>query len=259
MTLVVAGDVDATALQTMLDGLFGAWHAPAATAAPPPVVQAQPIAHRMLLVDRPGAAQSDVRIGLVGPARADRRYYAFEVLASTLGGGFTSRLNQRLREQLGITYGVSSAMDWRTARGPFTIATAIQTPSTAQGIGEVLKLVDDVAGHDVPAAELDKAKQNLIRALPAKFETNAGTANAFAELVLLGRPDDFYTHYADAVRKITAADVRAAAKALLPASQLTIAIVGDLGKVRAELDKLGFGEAALLDAYGEPLAKPDVK
>jgi zinc protease len=252
MTLVVAGDIDTLALKAELDASLGAWTAPGAIPPPRPVATPQPLVHRMLLVDRPGAAQSDVRFGLVGPAHNDKRYYAFEVFASTLGGGFTSRLVQRLREQLGITYGAGAGMDWRVARGPFVISTAIQTPSTAQGIAETLKLVADLAEHDVPAAELDKSKQNLIRALPAMFETNAATAGAFAELALLGLPDNFYAHQAEAIRKVTAAEVRAAAKELVPAGKLAIAIVGDMTKVRAELDKLALGEPAVFDAYGLP-------
>src|SRR5690606_1931308 len=109
----------------------------------------------------------------------DPRYYSFEVLSSTLGGGFTSRLTQRLREQLGITYGARAGMDYRLARGPFLIATAIVTPETARGLGEIFKILDDLATKDVPAEELEKSKQNLIRALPAQFSTNAATAGAF--------------------------------------------------------------------------------
>ncbi|HUJ60217.1 MAG TPA: pitrilysin family protein [Kofleriaceae bacterium] len=253
MTLVVAGDVDPAALRAKLEAGLGAWK-PAGVVRPArPVATPARIAHRLWLVDRAGAAQSDVRIGLVGPDRHDRRYYAFEVLTSTLGGGFTSRLVQRLREQLGITYGAGAYMEWSVAPGPFVISTAIQTPSTAQGIAETMKILDDLAARDLPAAELDKSKHNLIRALPARFETNAATSEAFAELALLGLPDDFYAHYAAAIRGVSAADVKAAARALIPSGRMVIAVVGDMSKVRADLDKLGFGVPELRDLYGMPM------
>jgi zinc protease len=255
MTLVVAGDVDAAALQGKLDAGLGAWKVTGAKRPVRPVATAAKLKNRLLLVDRPGAEQSDVRIGLVGPERKDKRYYAFEVMTSTLGGGFTSRLVQRLREQLGITYGASAAMEWRLSTGPFVIASAIVTPATGQGIGEVIKILDDLTSNELSAEELEKSKQNLIRALPSSFETNASTAATFAELALHGLPDDYYAHYADGIRKVTAKDVKAVAKSLVPSGKMVISVVGDMSKVRGDLDKLGLGTPAMHDLYGLPVTK----
>jgi predicted Zn-dependent peptidase len=255
MTLVVVGDVDAAALQAKLDLGLGAWR-PAGVKAPalPAVTAGKPPA-RLLVVDRKDAAQSDVRIGMIGLDRRDPRFFAFEVLRTTLGDGFTSRLTQRLREQLGITYGARAAMDWRRRPGPFVIGSAIATPATGQGIREVLKLVDDLARIDVPGDELEKSKQNMIRASPERFDTNASTAATLAELALHGLPDDWYRGYAESVRKVTASEVRAVAGAALPASKLVVALAGDLAKIGADLGQLGLGAPALYDAYGRPLAK----
>ena len=255
MTLVVAGDVDPAALLAKLDGGIGAWK-PAAAKAPARVVATpQKSAHRLLLADRTGAAQSDVRIGLVGPDRKDKRFFQFEVLRTALGDGFTSRLTQRLREQLGITYGAGASMDWRLQPGPFVIGSAIVTAETAKGITETIKILDDLAATDVPAAELDKSRQNIIRALPAEFDTNASTSAAFAELALQGLPDDYYATYADEIRKVTAAEVKATAKALIPSGRMVISVVGDMSKVRAGLDQLKLGDPELHDLYGVPLKK----
>ena len=255
MTLVVAGDVDPKALQAKLDATLGAWKPAGAKRGKPVAAAGAKVANRLMLVDRVGAAQSDVRIGLLGPGRKDARFFAFEVYRTTLGDGFTSRLVQRLREQLGITYGANAAMDWRLARGPFVISTAIVTAATGQGISETLKMVEELTTTDVPAAELDKAKQNLVRALPARFGTNASTADSFAELALQGLPIDWYTRYADGIRKVTAKDVKAVAKAIVPSKSLIISIVGDLSKIRADLDKLGLGEPAMFDLHGAPVRK----
>jgi zinc protease len=255
MTLVVAGDVEPKALQAKLDTSLGAWK-PAGVKRPARITATPAkLANRLLLVDRPGAAQSDVRIGLLGPDRRDARFFAFEVYRTTLGDGFTSRLVQRLREQLGITYGARARMDWRIARGPFEISTAIVTAATGQGVSETLKMVDELTTADIPAAELDKSKQNLIRALPARFETNASTASAFAELALQDLPANWYARYADSVRKVTAKDVKAAARSIVPTRSLIISIVGDLSKVRADLDKLGLGDPAMFDPYGSALKR----
>ncbi|HEV7554182.1 MAG TPA: pitrilysin family protein [Kofleriaceae bacterium] len=251
MTLVVAGDVDTAKLVAKLTAGLGAWKQPGAgtmriTSSPLAVTK------RLQLADRPAAPQSDIRIGLVGIDRKDRRYYAFEVLTTVLGGSFSSRLNHRIREELGITYGIGASMDWRLQPGPFSISTAIVAPETAHGIAEALKIVDELATTDVPAAELDKAKQNMIRALPSQFESNGGVASSFADLAVFGLPDDWYAHYAAEVRKVAAADVKAIAKSAIPSGKLVIAIVGDLGKVRSELDKLKLGDPVMHDLYGVP-------
>lgn len=256
-TIVVAGDVEAAAITARFEATLGSWRAPGAKPAVPPRIADAKLARRLLLVDRPGAAQSDVRIGRIGPDRHDKRYFAFEVLRTILGDGFTSRLTQRLREQLGITYGAGAGMQWRKARGPFVIGSAIVTDKTALGITETIKILDDLAATDVSAEELDKAKQNLIRALPSEFETNGGTAAAFAELALHGLPDHWYAKFAGEIRKVTAAEVKAAAKALIPSGTMAIAIVGDLGKIRPELDKLGLGAPAAYDLDAARL--PDAK
>jgi zinc protease len=255
MTLVVVGDFQPAALRAKLDATLGAWKPAGAKKPQKPVVKPAKPASRLLLVDRKEAAQSDVRIGLVGLDRKDRRYYQFEVLATTLGGGFTSRLVQRLREQLGITYGAGSGMAYRLAPGPFVISTAIVTAETGRGLTEIFTMLDDLATKDVPADELEKSKQNLIRALPAQFETNDATANAFAELALFGLPDNWYASYAANVRRVTARDVKAAAKALIPSKNMVVSIVGDLAKIRADIDKLNLGTPAMHDLYGMPLAK----
>jgi zinc protease len=254
MTLVVVGDFEPAALRAKLNATLGAWKPAGAKKPTKPVVKPAKPASRLLLVDRKDAAQSDVRIGLVGLDRKDRRYYQFEVLSSTLGGGFTSRLTQRLREQLGITYGAGAGMDYRLAPGPFVISTAIVTAETARGLTEIFTILDDLVTKDVPADELDKSKQNLIRALPSQFQTNRSTAATFAELAIFGLPDNWYTTYAANIRKVSARDVKAAAKALIPSKNMVISIVGDLSKIRADIDKLGLGEPALHDLYGMPLA-----
>jgi zinc protease len=146
-------------------------------------------------------------------------------------------------------------MDYRLSPGPFVISTAIVTPETGKGLSEIIKILDDLATNDLPAEELDKSKQNLIRALPSMFGTNAATAGAFADLAVFGLPDNWYASYAANVRRVTAKDVKAAAKALIPSKNMVFAIVGDLAKIKAELDKLNLGEAAMHDLYGMPIAQ----
>ncbi len=255
MTLVVVGDFEPKALRAKLDATLGAWKPTGVTKVVKPTVKPEKLTKRLMLVDRKEAAQSDTRVGLVGIDRKDKRYYELEVLTTALGGSFTSRLNNRLREQLGITYGARAGMDYRLQPGPFVITTAIVTPQTGAGVGEIVRILDALATTELPAEELEKAKQNMIREMPSTFETNASTANALANLVLFGLPDNWYASFAANVRKVTAKDVKKAAQTIIPAKNMVFSIVGDMGKVRPELDKLDLGEAQMHDLYGLPIAQ----
>jgi predicted Zn-dependent peptidase len=120
-------------------------------------------------------------------------------------------------------------------------------------VGEILRLVGELSGADVPAAELAKARSNLMRELPQRFATTAEIAGAFGELVETGLPDDYYAGYVARVQKVTAKDVRALAKSLLPAGKLTVVVVGDGSVVRAALEKT-LGPAQLVSADLTPVA-----
>ncbi len=254
-TLIVVGDFDPKALKTKLDATLGAWKQRGAKKPAKFVAKPAKLGKRLLLVDRKDAAQSDIRIGLIGLDRKNPKYFTFEVLSTTLGGGFTSRLVQKLREEMGITYGAGSGMDYRVARGPFLISTAIVTKETGRGLAEINRMVEELATTEIPPAELEKSKQNMIRALPSMFETNASTAGTLGELVLFGLPDNWYSTYAANVRKVKAKDVKALARTSIPSKSMAISVVGDMSAIRADIDKLGFGEAAMFDLYGVPLAK----
>lgn len=256
-TLILAGDLDAAALVARLEPTLGRWKAKApAASAQLPAKLSRPPAPTLLLAERAGAEQTDLRVGLVGPRRGDPRFYAFEVLRTALGGGFTSRLTQRLREELGITYGASAVMDWRVRPGPFFVGTAIESAQTASGVVEIFAILRDLASRELPPEELEKTKQNLIRALPAELESNLATTTALAALVQLGLPVTWHSTYAANVRKVTGRQVRAAAASLLPVGKLAVAAVGDPAALDAlvrALAPLGYSAPpAMHDPAGAP-------
>ncbi len=252
MTLVVVGDVDTKDLAARLDAAFGAWK-PAGNKATPVKSPAAKPAARLWLVDRPGAEQADVRIGIHGISLKDKRIAAADVMANILGGTFTSRLNRRLREELGWTYGARSSLQGAAGVGPFVIGTALVTPHAVEGVAEILRIAGELVSADVPAAELAKRRSNLMRELPQRFATNAETAGAFATLVEVGLPDDYYAGYVARLKKVSAKDVRAVAKALVPTGKLIVVVVGDAAVVRAGLEKL-VGPASLMSPELTPVA-----
>lgn len=248
-TIVVAGDLTPKKAKELLDAAIGGWAPAKAAPIPAPTVAAAKIESRLIIVDRPGAEQTDLRIGIVGVTRKDPRYAKIEVLRTILGDGFTSRLVQRLREQLGYTYGARATLDYRKAAGPFVIGTATFTPKTVDAVKETLQIVNNLATVDVPAPELKKSRENIVRAMPAMFEGVDATTGAIGELALHGLPDDTYAKFAKAVRQVTAKDVRAMARAIIPVDKLIVVAVGDAKVIQAGLEK-DLGPAKVLPADG---------
>jgi zinc protease len=246
MTLVVVGDVNPDALVLSLDQTLGAW-TPAKGKKPAKIsAKAKKRTAAVLLVDRPGAEQADVRIGVVSIDRKDKRDAAVEVTATLLGGTFTSRLNRRLREELGWTYGIRASHYRLRLIGWFGIGTALVTSHASEGIKEALAIVGGVRDVLVGDDELNKVKMNSIRDLPSAFATNSNTADAFADLIQSGRPDDWYAGYEKRIAAVTAKDVQAVAKALLGQGKLSIVVVGDAKVLAPELEALGLGKVTLV-------------
>ena len=134
-------------------------------------------ARRVLLVDKPGAAQSVVRIARVGAARSTPDYYALDVLNTILGGSFTSRLNQNLRERNGYSYGAGSAFSFRPVAGPFTAYADVQTDVTAPALTEFFNELSGIA-ETVPDDGADQGARQPRALVPSSpFATVRGTAS----------------------------------------------------------------------------------
>src|SRR5262249_10917606 len=172
---------------------------------------------------------------------------ALEVAVSLLGGTFGSRLTHRLREELGLTYGVSAVAGYERATGVVAIETALFTPRAAEGLGEVLKMVADLGKTPVPAEELAAVQANLVRGLPQAFTTNEAVVDAFGDLAAAGLAPDWFDGYVGKVQAVTAADVSQVAHAFLDPARLVVVVIGPLGTLGADLAKLGLGRAAELD------------
>src|SRR5207253_2552548 len=145
-----------------------------------------PVARTVYLVDKPGAAQSVIRIGHVGVARATPDYFALQVLNTILGGAFTSRLNQNLRETHGYTYGAFSQFSAGRLAGPFVASASVVTAKTDSSLIEFLKELRRIRDEPVPDPELAKAKAYITLGLPADFETTGAAAARFRELLVYG-------------------------------------------------------------------------
>lgn len=237
--IIVTGDVTPASAVARLEAAFGAWKG---TAAPRTAVPAAPqlTARQVILVDKPGAAQSQIRIGWVGVPRSTPDYFALRVLNTILGGSFTSRLNQNLREEHGYSYGASSSFDMRSAAGPFYAAAGVQTDKTSEALTEFFKELDAIR-KPIPAEEIEKAKNYLALLLPRTFETTESLAGSLAQVFVYNLPADYYATYTDRIRAVTPADVQRTAERYIQPDKFAIVIVGDRKVIEPGIKALNLG------------------
>lgn len=247
-TLVIAGDLAGQPLDQLAEEHLGQRTGSAEMTTRAAGDERAVGAARVVLVDKPGAPQSEIRIGHVGVARKTPDFHAISVLNAILGGTFNSRLNTILREEKGYTYGIGSSFDMRRQAGPFVVRTAVETAVTLPSITEILKIVREFGQSDVGADELAIARDYLVGVFPLRFETAAQVASALGGLVALDLPDDELDRYRPGVAAVSAADIRAAANEYIRPDQLVVVVVGDAATVEPQLGDAGLGEMTVVPA-----------
>lgn len=245
-TLIVCGDIEDVAVDELAAEAFGSWLTEAEAPATPSAPDAGADGRRVVLVDRPGAPQSELRIGHVGAPRRIADFHALQVTNALLGGLFNSRLNMLLREERGYTYGVQSGFDLRRAAGPFAVRCAVESDVTAAAVADIMAELGRIAEDPVEDDELAAARDYLIGVFPLRFETSAQVAGALSGLVVHGLPDDELDRYRPGVAAVTADDVRAAAAAHIDPARASIVIVGDVAKFEAPLREAGYGDVEVV-------------
>lgn len=242
--LIVTGDVSAAGVLRQLETAFGGWKA-GGTAAVPVAAAPQLEARKVYLVDKPGAAQSQIAIGWVGVPRSTPDYFALRVLNTVLGGAFTSRLNQNLRETHGYSYGASSSFDMRASTGPFVASAGVQTDKTAESLIEFFKELEGIR-KPIPADEIEKAKNYLALQLPRTFETTGTVAGSLQQQFVYGLPDDYFRTFTARVQAVTPADVQAAAQKYIHPDKFAVVVVGDRKVVEPAIKALNLGPIAVV-------------
>ena len=232
--VIVAGAVEPAAAVAAVEARFGDW---TGTGRGHRTIEpAERGGQRIVLVDRPGSVQSELRVGHLGIDRAHPRYFDAMVLAALLGGTFGSRLNRRLREELGYTYGARCAFDPRRAAGPFTATAAVQTEVTVDAIRELLAQLRRIRDEAPEERELAEVRDYLVGVFPLRFETTPGIAAAIEPVAVYGLPDDFWHTYRSRIEAVTTAGVRAAADELIRPDEALILLSGDAAAIAADLE-----------------------
>lgn len=238
-TIVAVGDTSLDEIAALAQEHLAQWprepEVPTTALIAPPA----PGPRRVRIIDRPNAAQTEIRVARIGPPRGAPEYLAARLANLLLGGKFTSRLNLKLREELGITYGVHSSLGGRRGPGPFSVSCAVDTEAAATGVGEILSEMDRMASAPPPEEELRDGKNYLLGTFPYRLQTLDRLADHLAELALYERSDDYFDRLPEMIEQVSPTDVQRCAETLLRTDDLVVVAVGPADALTALLEPLG--------------------
>ncbi|KAB8062849.1 M16 family metallopeptidase [Janthinobacterium violaceinigrum] len=246
--LIVSGDIGEAELKALAEAKFGAWKA--GTVAPAVAAAPHTTKARLILVDKPGAPQTAVRLANIAVPRATPDYAPLQVMNAALGGLFTSRLNTNLREEKGYTYGVRSQFQYRSQPGPFSIAASVRTDVTGPAVSETFKEIRAMIAKPLSGKELANARNAQVLSLPGQFETNASISASMANAYIYGLGLDYYTTLPQRFASVTDKQVQQVAKKYLQPDTLVVIGVGDKAKIAPQLGKLKLAPVESRDAEG---------
>ncbi|MFJ8077513.1 M16 family metallopeptidase [Streptomyces sp. NPDC096176] len=250
-TAVVVGDLTGVDLNAVLAETLGTWTGDSAEPRPVPAISADDTG-RVVIVNRPGAVQTQLLIGRIGADRHDRVWPAQVLGTYCLGGTLTSRLDRVLREEKGYTYGVRafaqvlrSAPDGSGA-SMLAISGSVDTPNTGPALEDLWKVLRTLAAEGLTEAERDVAVQNLVGVAPLKYETAASVAGTLADQVEQHLPDDYQAQLYLRLAETGTVEATAAVVNAFPVDRLVTVLVGDAAQIEEPVKALGIGEVTVV-------------
>lgn len=234
--LAFAGDITPEAAFALAEKYLGGWQSkevPAATFPAPKSVVGQ----RILLVDKPDAVQTQIRVGRLGIRRNDGDYIPLAVTDRIFGGGFNSRLSTEVRQKKGLTYGAYSRLDARKDFGSYVAGTSTRTEATLEATRLIVTLLDQMAKAGATPKELDFATVYLAGVYPIQTETAEQVADRVLNAVQYALPADYNETYPERIRGVSAEQVKAMAGRYFDAANLDLVLVGNVAAFRDALKK----------------------
>jgi predicted Zn-dependent peptidase len=255
-TAVIVGDFAGVDLDAVLAETLGGWTGGSAEPLPLPPVTADDTG-RVVIVDRPGAVQTQLLIGRVGPDRHDRVWPALVLGTYCLGGTLTSRLDRVLREEKGYTYGVRAfeqvlrspaphAAAGATGASVLAISGSVDTASTGPALDDLRTVLRTLAAEGLTEKERDMAVQNLVGVAPLEYETAAAVAGTLADQVEQHLPDDYQAQLYARLAETGTVEATAAVVAAFPENRLVTILVGDAAQIRDSVRAAATGEVRVV-------------
>ncbi|MET0341408.1 MAG: pitrilysin family protein, partial [Polyangiales bacterium] len=251
--LIFVGDVTLADARRLAEQTFGSWRG--AGPAPIEIPPAAPIARgKVVLVDRPGAAQTVIAHLYDAPRQKAADFYPLLLVSDVLGGNASGRLYANLRQDKGYTYGVGCGLV--PAAGPMTwfAQLAVQTDKTAPAVTELRAELSNIAGaRPIGANELEAARLGRIRNYAAGFGTHTDVAMQVADLWARRWPMDELVRAPEALMRASLSEVNAAAARYAAPADAALLLIGDRGKIEAPLRALKKVEIVVVDVEGNPV------
>ena len=254
--LAIVGDVKAADAFARAERSFGGWPK-GETPGIPQVKQAE-AKRQIVIVDKPDAVQTQIRVGEVGLAYRDPDHFAAEVYDAVVGSSSNSRLYEEVRRKRGLSYGAFSEFRMPSEPGWFVASTFTKTESTAEALGLVLEVLEGMGKTPVPAAELEARKTYLTGAFPLEIETPDGIAAKVLEAMKFGYGREYLESYRDKLGAVTADQLRDFAARRLHPDRLLIVLVGNAKTFAADVEKR-FGKPEVIPAAELDLLQPGLR
>jgi zinc protease len=252
--LALSGDFQPAAAMAAVEQRLGGW-AKGETVRPPALDLPAYGKPRIVVIDKPDAVQTEIRIGQVAHAYTDPNLFTGRLYAAVLGGGSSARLFREIRMKRGLSYGAYCAFTEYLTTGVFRVFTSTKTATTADALRLALDLVGGMAREPVPAAELDEAKTFLNGSFPFEIETAPRITNRILSALAHGLGRDFLDTYRDHISAVSAADIQRFAAARIHPEQMVVVLVGNAGSFAADVKKQ-FGDYEIIPvAEFDPLAR----
>jgi zinc protease len=234
--LAVAGDFQTVDMKKKLEEIFGQWPPKPVTPVKIPVIP--PVkGKKLLLVDKPDATQTYFAIGNVATAAGDPDRVAIRLVNTVLGGSFTSLLNEALRVESGLTYGVVSAFDPRKAPGPFGIYSYTKNESTVQALDMALQILQKLHKQGITAEQLASAKSYIKGQFPPSIETSRQLAQIIAINEFYGLEDSEINDLEARIEAVTPAIAQQVIQKHFPADNLVFTLIGKSSEISAAVQK----------------------
>jgi zinc protease len=248
--LIVAGPMKEAEIRQLVEKTLGAWQrgTPVTRTAGTPATTSA----RVIIVDKPGSQQTQLRVAAVGVPRSTPDYAPLRATNEALGGLFSSRINLNLREEHGYTYGAGSQFVFRKGAGPFIVFSGVRTDVTAPAVSEIMKELTRVVDGPLTRDELTMAKDSLVRSLPSDFETSGNTVASMSNLFVYDLGLDYYAKYPQMMSAVDVEGAHRAARAHIVPGSMVVVAVGDRAKIEPELKKLNLGKIEVWSADAQP-------
>jgi zinc protease len=249
--LIIVGKLPARAeLLAFIGRQFGAWQqkaVPAYTAPKPPETKRQ-----LVLVDRPGSVQADMRLGQIGATYTDPAYFPENVGSIIEGGGVNSRLFLDIREKRGFAYDVHTEVNPLADAGTFSTVTQVRNEVAADALQGILEHLDRMGKEPVEKQELTDAKSYANGVFLLSMEPQRGLADRLVQMKVMNLPKNYLETYTTRINSVEPDQIEAAAKKYMDPGNATIVVVGDASKIQKPLEKIGTFQVIQPDA-----AKPN--